>query len=183
MQLIAFTAPKESGKSLLADYLVAEHGYTKLNFKDALIDEIKERFPMLLKEISEDYVVYEETLFTEKPYPPIIRLLLQEYGTEVRRADDPDYWVDAWLYKANELKRAGITKIVVDDVRFRNEAHIVWDEDGTIIRITRPDYEESGDTHTSETEQASIAADHTIINDGTQEDLINKLKALLAGNC
>lgn len=128
-----------------------------VNFKDALIRELKQGFPDLLEHISRQTGLTSSELFDRKP--PVIRKLLQNYGTEVRRVEDIDYWVKKW--KASIDKIASDT-IIVDDVRFENEANAVKRAGGMIVRIvSEPD---SNDTHTSETEQDSIEADLTIIN-------------------
>jgi len=168
-QLIAFTGYKRTGKSTAAEYLEKEYGYVRHNFKDGLISELKERFPDLLEEILVTYMDYGdyffnightvENLFTTKP--PLIRALMQNYGTEVRRRDNPEYWVYKWFKKAVAIQKYQPSNIVTDDVRFLNEAEAVKDFGGIIIRLTRPDIETGGD-HSSETEQLEIEADYTI---------------------
>jgi len=52
---------------------------------------------------------------------PAIRSLLQFWGTELRRAQDPDYWVKRTLIPAVEEIAQG-NSIRITDVRFPNEA-------------------------------------------------------------
>lgn len=59
------------------------------------------------------------------------REVLQWWGTEIRRAADPDYWVNqaydrAWAF-------SGI--VIFDDVRMPNEAQMVQDAGGLLLRI------------------------------------------------
>ena len=107
-----------------------------------------------------------------------MRALMQNYGTDVRRKDNRNYWTQQWSQAlCPELDT------VTDDVRFLNEAEAVKTEGGIIIRLTRSDIE-TGGTHLSETEQLEIVADHTIECDpGDHEalyraldDIINVLK-------
>jgi hypothetical protein len=49
-----------------------------------------------------------------------IRLALQEWGTEVRRASDSDYWVKQAMHEVIEHLAAG-TPVYVTDARFINE--------------------------------------------------------------
>lgn len=152
--IIGLTGFKQVGKSTAAKYLESK-GFVRHDFKDALVAEIKEKFPDLLEEIR--YTESETevgNLFQTKP--PLMRALMQNYGTEVRRGDDPDYWVKKWAKNSY-----GHAKIVCDDVRFLNEASKVKERGGIIIRLTRPDMP-TGGTHRSETEQLEIVADHTI---------------------
>ena len=82
---------------------------------------------------------------------------MQNFGTEVRRGDDPNYWVKQWVTKIKACK----TNIVVDDVRFLNEAHAIKANGGYIIRIQRSDITQIA-SHQSETEMARISADCAI---------------------
>lgn len=177
--IVGFVGKKGSGKSTAAEFLENEHGFMRVNFKDALVAELKHKMPLLLDEIL-NLVNYEKAvadmgtvndLFVEKP--PVIRALLQNYGTEVRRADDPEYWVDAWRNLVNVLDK---TDIVVDDVRFENEAQAVRDMGGCLIRIIKEGEQQPVDTHASETEQDSIVVNHDVkVNAGE----IDKLKELV----
>ena len=66
---------KGSGKSVLASYLHDEHNFTRVNFKDALIKEMRENFVDTLEELSELYEMSVDRLFEEKP--PVMRKLMQ----------------------------------------------------------------------------------------------------------
>jgi hypothetical protein len=162
--IIGLCGYKGSGKSVVADYLNKEHGFNRVNFKDALVDEMKEKFPNLIKEIAYSVSMlqqYEigigESLNIEDMFqmkPPLMRALMQEYGTEVRRADNENYWVDKWKEKA-------VGNIVADDVRFNNERDAVLLAGGILIRVERPDIT-TGGSHQSETEQEGFEVDFTI---------------------
>lgn len=164
--LIAFLGKKRSGKTTCADYLVNK-GFKKVNFKDALIDELKENFPDLLREIGDD--------FNDKT--PVRRALLQNYGTEVRRRDDEDYWVKKWEQRAYGAELTTNVDIVVDDCRFLNEAEIIKKYNGIIIKVEREGY--NGDNHQSETEQDQIKPDFTIQNNSTVYELYEQINKIL----
>ena len=97
------------------------------------------------------------------------RRLLQLLGTECgRECIGPDVWVDIWLRNIGVfLNTADHYTIIADDVRFANEAAAIRKLGGTIFRVTRPGCEQSG--HPSERDD--IAADHTIANVGTVDEL------------
>lgn len=156
--IIGFTGKKRSGKSTASEYVMQLTGGTRINFKDALVEEITNLFPDLLNAIIDtmDVVAYDgvkqwdvKRLFEEKP--PLVRRLMQNYGTNVCRGDDSFYWVKRWKEKVAET--TGV--IIVDDVRFLNEARAVRDAGGIIIRIEREGLE-SEDTHQSEVEMDYI---------------------------
>ena len=180
--IVAFTGKKQSGKSTACAYIERGHLATRVNFKDGLVKELKEKFPNLLTQIIKtmDIVAYDgmnewtiERLFSDKP--PLMRALMQNYGTEVRRGDDPDYWVKQWISTVSRINHL----VLCDDVRFINEAKAVHDVGGVIIRIERTDML-STDTHISEVEMESIDADHTIsVGSGEHRRLYNELDFIL----
>jgi hypothetical protein len=182
--IIAFTGKKRSGKSTAAAYVVSKiPGAVRLNFKTALLNEMRERFPNTLRALvrlveGEHYngmvPLTVETLLENKP-DDVVRFFMQEYGTEVRRHDEVDYWVDRWVCAASKH-----THVVVDDVRFINEAQAIKDMNGMVIRIVR-DGQQSTDTHQSETEMDSIVPTYTIVApDGHPEALQSFLDGIIS---
>jgi hypothetical protein len=59
--------------------------------------------------------------------------ILQYWGTEFRRAQDPDYWVKKWYEQVKDFK--GI--VVVGDTRFLNEAEAVKKYGGHTCKVER----------------------------------------------
>lgn len=172
--LLAFVGFKQSGKSTAASHLESKYGFVRHNFKDALISELKENFPDLLNEMRKTYEWEwsEDELFVVKP--PLMRALMQNYGTEVRRKGDTNYWVGEWWknFPVNQL-------VVTDDVRFLNEAGAITGAQGKIIRIIRTDIT-TGGSHSSETEQLQIQADYTIeVGAGEQDKLCAELDRIV----
>ncbi len=163
--LTAFVALKGSGKTEACKYIQSiDADAVCVNFKDALIEEIRETMPGLLDNLSQIYNMDVDDLFIQKP--PAARSLLQNFGTDLRRQYDrrPDYWVEKWIEATKkELKKGN--HVLVDDCRFLNEAEAVRELGGTIIKIVRTDIT-SNDTHKSETEMREIECD-TIIYTST----------------
>lgn len=170
--IIGFVAPKQFGKTTACNIVqsILKDSVVQINFKDALIEELKRNFPNLLQIISSGKEI--DDLFITKP--PLIRALMQNYGTEVRRGNDKDYWVDRWAVKIK-----GDKHVVCDDVRFLNEAKRIKDLGGILIRLHRTDLD-NDDNHISETEQRQILCDHliTISKDG-QHELQKHLESIL----
>lgn len=156
-KIIGLSGFKQTGKSTAAKHLEAK-GYVRLNFKDALIEEMKQNVPDVLRELGSAYKLSIDELFDQKP--PIMRALMMNYGTEIRRRDNPTYWIDQWEAKAEVILATG-AGVVVDDVRFINEADSVRALGGKLIRIARPDIGLSGQ-HVTETEMLSFSVDYTI---------------------
>jgi energy-coupling factor transporter ATP-binding protein EcfA2 len=173
--IIGFTGKKGSGKTTASRMVLAVvRGSQHVNFKDAMVAEMKERLPKTIAALAEHYGQDVDWLFVNKP--PIFRALMQDYGTTVRRGDNDRYWVDRWLEST-----AGMEHVVVDDVRFINEAEAVRNQGGIIIRLNRNDIV-STDNHQSEIEMDSIRTDYSIdVKEGGHDDLSQELDRILKG--
>lgn len=60
-------------------------------------------------------------------------LLLQWWGTEYRRKQDPDYWVKRW----KEAIDPDANLVLTTDMRFKNEAQAIKDLGGFTVNVTR----------------------------------------------
>lgn len=179
--IIAFTGKKQTGKSTACKYLENNYNYALGNFKDGLVTELKQNFPDLLQAILDAENNYNKTTFIIddlfQAKPPLVRTLMQNYGTQVRRNDDPNYWVRQWennLFTGNILtsippQKEKLSRVTVDDCRFQNEAEAIKNNGGVIIRLERTDMVHT-DTHVSETEMDSIVPDYTIVCEGGDEE-------------
>ena len=138
---------------------------------------------------------FEENLVMLTP-----RKLLQLLGTECgRQIIHPNIWVNALFadYKAVKvhekvtdnlnLKSFKKPNWIITDVRFPNEAQAIKDRGGVVIRVNRTYYTEDKkyimghdpfETHPSETALDDYEFDHVIDNNGSIEDLIEKVKQL-----
>lgn len=74
----------------------------------------------------------------QKPYTPAQRALLQWWGTDFRREQDPDYWVKLGAHRAEVMAEEGAIPVFTD-CRFPNEAQMVKDRGGVLVRVTAPD--------------------------------------------
>jgi hypothetical protein len=73
---------------------------------------------------------------------------------------------------------------IITDMRFPNEMEAVKSRDGITIRVTRPVHALSqenhcGLLHPSETSLDDVTFDYEIINDGSLEDLVEKVREIL----
>jgi hypothetical protein len=94
------------------------------------------------------------------------RHMLQTLGTEWGRACiHPDFWVMIARAKAERIMNGG-GSVVVDDVRFPNEAAMIFGLGGELWRIDRPGVSYDG-SHESEGGLEDITPDRVIVNDGT----------------
>lgn len=125
-----------------------------------------------------------------------IRQLLQKLGTEAMRDGlHTNVWVNALFadYKAKwvptgdavEEDEVSLEKEypnwIITDMRFPNEMKAVEKRHGITIRVTRP-VKKSKNTprlHPSETALDKAKFDYEIINDGTLEELVKKVREIL----
>ena len=74
--------------------------------------------------------------FLAAPRSP--RQIMQWWGTEYRRAQDPRYWTRQLLQRVVYYQRDGETRFIVTDVRFANEVDTVYALGGLLWQVTRP---------------------------------------------
>ena len=103
-----------------------------------------------------------------------VRELLQKLGTEAMRDGlHTNVWVNA-LFADYKLTKPNW---IITDMRFPNEMEAVKDRGGLTIRITRPD--SAKESHISETALDDAKFNYEILNDGTLEDLVKKVRGIL----
>lgn len=167
-----------SGKDTIADYLVRTRGFTVVRFSDALREEVLNTLPRTLLAIARatyegpiDNALTRTMVYVLKP--PIIRCLLQEWGTELRRAELENYWVRKWHERAD-----GLDRVVVPDLRFPNELRAVRSVGGRVAYVYRPGH--PGDSHASERGLDAVSPSsftHHFSNVGTVADLEAQVEA------
>jgi hypothetical protein len=118
------------------------------------------------------------------PTPMTVREFLQKLGTEAMREGlHTNVWVNALFadYRAIERipeKRMSIMpNWIITDMRFPNELEAVELREGVTIKVVRPGT--STGTHPSEIALDGHTMHYEIINDGTIEDLVEKVRKIL----
>ena len=95
------------------------------------------------------------------------RELMQTLGTEWGREHvGQKIWLEIAMQRAQEID--GL--VVVDDVRFTNEANRIRSEGGIILRVQREGYEWNGE-HASEASLSGYEPDYILDNNGALENL------------
>ena len=106
-----------------------------------------------------------------------VREFLQKLGTEAMRDGlHTNVWVNALF--ADYKKKSNW---IITDMRFPNEMEAVIKRHGITIRVTRP-VKKSKNTpklHSSETALDKAKFDYEIINDGSMEKLVKKVRKIL----
>lgn len=111
------------------------------------------------------------------------RRMLQFVGTDLLRDQlsrimpglGQDVFVHHFrLWYQDLLRKNPATRVVVSDLRFRNEVQMVHDLRGLVVRIIRPGLQ-SQDDHASEKDlENSTDFDCSLVNNGTREQLYQK---------
>jgi hypothetical protein len=125
------------------------------------------------------------------PLPFTVREFLQRLGTDaVRNGLHRNAWVNALMSEYvinkehfNDIANGrevgdGYPKWIITDTRFPNEAEAVKQKGGIVVRVNRNGVKPVN-SHPSEVGLDNWDFDHVIENNGSIEDLIEKVKAIL----
>ena len=173
--IIGLSGYAQVGKDTVAQILVEDYGYTRIGFADI----IKKACYMLDPIISLDGMRLAHAVdkygWEGSKQVPEVRRLLQVMGSEVGRdLIDPQIWVELTLHGTKPED-----KIVVADVRFRNEAEEIKWKHGEVWRISRVERNTPVNVHRSETDMDSWDFDQYIANNGTLEDLSEEVLTIM----
>lgn len=160
---IAFCGFAGEGKTTAADYLCQEHGFRKAS----LADPIKSMIHTFLRDqgINPKWFGKDDPI-DMIPGSPSLRYLWQTLGTEWgRNLVDQEVWLQALIGRIQP-------PVVVDDVRFKNEADFLRQHGFWIIRIKAFG---SSDDHPSESEIPDIPSHGIIHNTGNLANLHQKI--------
>jgi hypothetical protein len=174
---IALSGWARSGKDSIAEYLVKEHGYTRVSFADPMREALVALNPQIryfetnLPLATAVRIIGWEEL---KENSEDVRELLQRMGTEVgRNLFGENFWVDLAIKEARKHK-----KVVFSDCRYLNEAEAIRKRGGKVWRITRPGVRPAN-THTSEKDLDDYRFDARVTHDSTLPKLHKKVDQIL----
>jgi len=161
--LIALCGPQGAGKSQAARSLVETQGYVRIAFADPIY-----RMLAALLDIHPDKI---RTLDKNTPMVELegktLRDALQSLGTEWGRDKiGQEIWVRATLRKVERLRLKG-ERVVIDDLRFRNEYDNLRRVGCCIVKIEPKHMARQVNTsHRSEADWPNFIADAVIDNPG-----------------
>lgn len=175
--LIGVTGEMRHGKSTVSEYLCQHHNFIEYSFAYPLKEGVKILFSLT------DEQVYTELKDQEcQTWKTTPRYLLRNIGTELFRDCLKTYipkimiknsfWIDnflKWYMQHNKYS------VVVSDCRFPNEANALKELGAKLIRVQRPILNSQSSSHSSETQQKNIVVHDVIFNDGTIENLYEKV--------
>lgn len=186
MMLIGLSGYAGSGKDLFVSLAREITWCTQLAFADALRREVEGAFgvsmetlldrqlkgrpsPALRPEFCTD-LAFAEILRArgQEEYSP--REIMQLWGTEYRRAQKPNYWLERAAEAVEVREFIGYPVCFITDTRFPNEAGWIESRGGQVWRIDRPGVEPVNG-HSSERALDDWKFALRIRNDGSIEQL------------
>ena len=179
MLRIGLTGHARAGKDTAAEIISRHYKLMHVNFADALKADLIKLNPIIDPyhglHLDEALLINNGDTDALKKYYPEWRRLCQYYGTDVRRAENPNIWVERLIDSVFEkMYKEGVLfpGFVVGDMRFPNEREeVLWN---AVIRITRPGVIKAND-HIAEAYIDEMPVDYEIENDGTLEEFEQKV--------
>jgi len=175
---------KQSGKDTLARLLVDEFGYERVAFADRVKEAIHVIFGVPRK------LLYGSDKDKQKPSgvrwedlqdisrdtrddPEVlsIRELLQIFATEICRSKIPSIW-----YRYLPLPEG--KRLVISDLRFRNEAEFLLNRGAHLVKVVRPSV--GGMDHESEQGLPDSMMNCVISNDGSLKMFHDRIRTWMS---
>lgn len=174
-RIIGLIGKKYSGKDTLGGYIVNSYGYNKIAFANPLKQACKNIFGLNEAQLYGDKKDCIDEYWNITP-----REIFQFVGTDLFR-NQMDKLIpigeNIWTkVLEKEMLSNNSTKYVITDVRFKNEAQMIKNNGGFLIKINRET--DNQDSHVSETELNDISYDYEINNNSSLEDLYDNFDLL-----
>ena len=165
---IGITGYAKSGKDVLADILVEDFGFLKVNMSDPLDHYLQILNPIIVFDAYSNEPKYYERYadlrarisYVDAKKITEVRELLQRFGTDVGRDIDPDIWT-----KVRNRNMADLDKVVCTGVRYVNEAEgfdAIW-------KVSRAGYGPLNDHPSEQLEPVFALATAEFHNNSTLE--------------
>ena len=147
LRLVGLHGLPASGKDTICDHLLSTFSNTqRIAFGDMLRNELSQEFDIKFDNMLARSKDTELSHVTWSWFPREIRErygrpskeyltyrdLMRIYGTDYRRKQDVDYWLNKWRHEVNILPEG--TCIVAPDVRFANECDLFM-QHGVMLRV------------------------------------------------
>ena len=175
IKIIGITGRKYNGKDTLGNLFVNNYGYKKLAYADPLKEACRCIFNFTDEQLYGDKKEIDDEFWHVTP-----RKVLQYVGTDMFRTHiknviphvENNIWVEVVKKQILDgLKNDPNAKFVITDVRFPNEAKMLQDLGGIVVRVKRDSVNTETDTHASELMIENLEVNHEILNNGTIDEL------------
>lgn len=151
MKIIGLSGKAGVGKTTVGELVRLDRSEdaTRLSFGDSVKWEVSEElgFPL-------SWCYHQKGNAVESPIGMLtVREALQWWGTEIRRKENPNYWNMKMIERIGQSMDSGVELIIIDDVRFIDEAELVQNMKGKVFRLEPfPSWMNIAGSHRSETE-------------------------------
>lgn len=182
--IVGLTGFKRSGKDTAARIISARYKFQSAAFAAWLKDVCRGVFMLSHEQLHGDNDIKEAV---DPRWNASPRTLMQVVGTELFRdaltkalpqlaiPEGSTIWCKCMRMWIESFTTPH--SFVISDVRFPDEAKMIRELGGVVVRIERPG--DHKDTHASETAQQEIVPDHTLRNDGTLKDFERAVVTLM----
>lgn len=169
--VVAFTGLAGSGKSTAAAHLVDAYGYERVRFAGPLKAMLK-ALGLSDREVDGDLKETPSALLCGKTPRQAMQTLGAEWGRDLIHTN---LWISAWRAAVDRLPEG--MPVVVDDLRFPNEAEAVRALGGILVRVFRPG---AGTLSAHVSEQHELPQDVSVYNVRTPKFLFNQVDELIS---
>ena len=170
--IIALTGPAGCGKTTLAQALVKQHSFVRARFAGPLKDMLR-ALGLTEAQVDGDAKEKPSDLLCGKTSRHAMQTLGTEWGRQLIGAD---VWVNATMRVVDNLI-VGHRDVVIDDLRFDNEARALTARDALIVQVSREGTAPSN-VHASEQGIAPAWISTRLTNDGTIDEAVQTLRLL-----
>ena len=184
--IIGISGKKQSGKDTISDYLIEKYNFIKYGFADPIKEIARIIFGFTDEQLFGKDKEKIDSFWGIKP-----RDFFQKFGTDYGQFVFPEHFPNIFQDKdkrslwvmifkkwyLQQIEKNPSVKIIINDVRFEHEFNCIKELGGYIFRVQRSNYSYK-DIHISENEldmKNKEEFNSIIINDGTKEELYEKL--------
>lgn len=169
-KIIGITGKKFHGKDTVGNYFVTKHRFERIAFADPLKQACQSIFGFTYDQLYGDQKEVIDEYWGKTP-----RDIFQFVGTDLfRNQFSKSIWIDSIKRK---ITSAPSQHFVITDVRFPNEAALIKELDGIIIKVVRNIPDDMSSLHESETHD--IVPDFIIQNDSSISDCYTSINKLM----
>ena len=174
---IGIAGKANAGKTTAANYIADKYDFRRVAFADPLKKGLAEFTGLPLRMFYDQNI---KNIDIPEYNNTSLRYMMQFVGTECFRDNfGENFWINRMLLEIENLSKEGIDNIVIDDIRFKEEAEMVKELGGYVIFITRPDENTIRSSHRSEA--LKVKHDYHIDNDGDLSKLFAVVDFLVTG--
>ena len=162
--IIAFTAPKQTGKTTACRAIEAQHAANTHSFADPLKEFGKLIFPAAFMNEGKEQV-FAPVGFSYRDFAV--------HTGDTWRKLNQDVFINILKHRV-ELSNSNV--ILIDDLRYENEAKAIREMGGLIVRLSREGIEYTGEHATEQ------ALDNSLIDDSVDVNNVVEIVSLLIDN-